>query len=227
MLDRHETVARIVLDHSECAAVFQKHRIDFCCKGQLSLEQACTGRGVDPALVLADLESAIESRQGRPDDDPRELGTPALIGHIMSRHHEYLRRVLPFVRPLAQKVSRVHGDHNPKLRTVESTVEQLVEALVPHLDREEQVLFPALMMRNSDGSVVAQELASMHEEHLEVGAMLDRLRTATEEFRTPDWACNSYRTLFSELEALEADILRHVHLENHVLMPRFAPTRAS
>ena len=30
------------------------------------------------------------------------------------------------------------------------------------------------------------------------------------------------RTLFAELEQLERDILTHVHLENHVLMPRFA-----
>jgi regulator of cell morphogenesis and NO signaling len=26
----------------------------------------------------------------------------------------------------------------------------------------------------------------------------------------------------SELEDLETDLLRHVHVENHVLMPRFA-----
>ena len=29
-------------------------------------------------------------------------------------------------------------------------------------------------------------------------------------------------TLFAELEVLEGDVLTHVHLENHVLMPRFA-----
>lgn len=222
MLDRLESVARIVLDHSECAAVFQKHRIDFCCKGERSLEQACAERGIDPALMLAELESVIAARHGHAEGDPRDLSTPGLVGHIVSRHHEYLRRVLPFIKPLAQKVSRVHGDHNPKLREVESTVLELVEALLPHLDQEEQVLFPAVMARNSDRSVITAELASMHAEHLEVGEMLQRLRTSAEEFRTPDWACNSYRTLFAELEALEGDILRHVHLENHVLMPRFA-----
>lgn len=224
MLDRHATIARIVLDHSECAAVFQKNRIDYCCKGELTLEQACSARGLDPSLLMADLEAAIASRQGgHTDDDPRELGTPTLIGLIMSRHHEYLRRVLPFLQPLAAKVSRVHGDHNPKLRAVESTFVELVDALVPHLDQEEQVLFPSLMSREPDRAIVDKELSSMHEDHLAVGAMLDRLRTAAEEFRTPDWACNSYRTLFRELEALEADILRHVHLETHVLMPRFVP----
>jgi hypothetical protein len=28
-----------------------------------------------------------------------------------------------------------------------------------------------------------------------------------------DWACGSYRALYGELEALEGDILQHVHLE--------------
>lgn len=222
MLDRRETVAQIVLDHSECAAVFQKHRIDFCCKGDRTLERVCTEQGIDPAVLLAELESVISARQGQDASDPRELSTAGLVGHIVSRHHEYLRRVLPFIQPLAQKVSRVHGTHNPKLRDVESTVIELVEALLPHLDQEEQVLFPAVMGRNPDRSLIDAELASMHKEHLEVGAMLERLRTSAEDFQTPDWACNSYRTLFKELEALEGDILRHVHLENHVLMPRFA-----
>jgi len=58
------------------------------------------------------------------------------------------------------------------------------------------------------------------EDHLAVGGMLARLRTLANGFTTPEWGCNSYRVLMAELEALEGDVLRHVHLENHVLMPR-------
>lgn len=223
MLDRTLPVARIVLDHSECAPVFQKHRIDYCCRGDVALDVACRDRGLDTAAVLDELEGAIASRRGEGEPDFRTLGTPAVIGHIMTRHHEYLRRALPFLVPLAQKVARVHGANEPGLREVESIVAELAGALVPHLDQEEQVLFPALMARSSDRAVIDAELKTMHADHLAVGAMLHRLRTVANEFDPPGWACNSYRTLFRELEALEADVLRHVHLENHVLMPRFAP----
>ncbi len=43
----------------------------------------------------------------------------------------------------------------------------------------------------------------------------------------PEWACNSYRALFSELQALETDVLQHVHLENHALRPRFSTNLAA
>jgi regulator of cell morphogenesis and NO signaling len=55
-----------------------------------------------------------------------------------------------------------------------------------------------------------------------VAALLERVRSASDDFALPSWACNSYRTLFSELEQLERDLHTHVHLENHVLKPRFA-----
>jgi regulator of cell morphogenesis and NO signaling len=41
MIDPQRTVASVVLDHSECAAVFQRHRIDYCCRGNLSVAAAC------------------------------------------------------------------------------------------------------------------------------------------------------------------------------------------
>jgi regulator of cell morphogenesis and NO signaling len=64
----------------------------------------------------------------------------------------------------------------------------------------------------------------MLSEHLAVAALLDAIRTASENFTLPDWACNSYRTLFAELEQVERDTFAHVHIENHVLQPRFMPT---
>jgi regulator of cell morphogenesis and NO signaling len=223
ILDRDATVAQLVLESSACAPVFQRHKIDFCCRGGVKVDVACAERGLDPALVWADLERAVAERTDE-ELDPRTLSTAALIAHIVARHHAYLRRVLPFVRTIGAKVARVHGDHDDRLRPLEVTIQTLADALEPHLDQEEEVLFPALMARDGDRTVIRRELATMHDDHLAVGALLATIRQQTGDFAIPDWACNSYRALFAELEALEADILRHVHLENHVLMPRFAPS---
>lgn len=67
---------------------------------------------------------------------------------------------------------------------------------------------------------------SMTDDHHEVARLLEGIRVATGDYALPDWACNSYRTLFHELEAIEKDIFTHVHLENHVLLPRFAQPAA-
>ena len=60
------------------------------------------------------------------------------------------------------------------------------------------------------------------EEHEEVGAILAMLRRAAADYVASDWACTSYRTLMKELDVMEADTLEHVHLENHVLLPRYS-----
>lgn len=222
MIDPQQTVAHVVLDHSECASVFKRHRIDFCCRGDVSISAACAEKGIDAAALVDELSSAIAERKGSASLDPRTLSTPALVAHIVSRHHAYLRKALPFVQTLAAKVSRVHGEHNPLLRDVDASVRALAEALLPHLDVEEETLFPAMMTAEPDRALLGRALASMQEEHLAVGALLEQMRTATESYALPSWACTSYRTLFGELEQLEADVLTHVHLENHVLRPRFA-----
>ncbi len=221
MLDSTQNVAKLVLDHSECGPVFQRHRIDFCCRGNVSIETVCAQKGIDVKALLEELSQAIAQRKGDPKKDLRALSTAALTAHIVLRHHEYLRDALPFVTQLASKVSRVHGDREPRLRELETLVGALGSALLPHLDHEEQVFFPALCAKTPDRAFIAHELGDMHAEHLDVGAMLGRMRAITDDFQVSEGACHSYRTLFSELEQLEGDVLEHVHLENHVLMPRF------
>jgi len=221
-IDRTLTVAQIVLDHPECARVFQDHRIDFCCRGGVAVDEACTRVGADVAAVSSELERAVDERRGAAAPDPRSLPTAALVAEIVARHHAYLRRALPFVQPLADKVGRVHGDHDPRLRELSAAVHELADMLTPHLDEEEQVLFPALAQRDPDRALVRRELQAMHTDHLAVGAQLAKIRALASDFVTPEWACTSYRTLLSELASLEGDLLRHVHIENHVLMPRFA-----
>ncbi len=220
MLDSQQTVASLVLDHSECAEVFQRHRIDFCCRGDMTIEAAAASKGVALDALVGELSRAMSERRAGVADNLRMLPTSRLVEHIVSTHHAYLRKALPFVRALANKVSRVHGDHNPRLRELDAAVEELADALLIHLDEEESALFPALTANARDGATAAM-LASMHDEHLAVASLLERIRAAAEDFATPDWACNSYRTLFSELRQVEGDTFKHVHIENHVLKPRF------
>jgi regulator of cell morphogenesis and NO signaling len=226
-LDRNSTVAQIVTEHSAAARVFQRHGIDYCCHGNVSVPEACRDRRLDPDALYAELEAELPEAGQRAEQDPRELPTAALIARIIDRHHGYLRRALPYVEPIAAKVASVHGGKDPRLVEVHRVFGALAAALLPHLEEEETVLFPALMLPRPDASLVQREVERMHEDHLAVGDLLARLRTLSDDYGTPPWACNTYRVLMAELEALEADVLRHVHMENHILVPRFARAPAA
>ena len=221
LIDRNATVARIVLDHPSCALVFRDHHIDFCCRGALTMKEACAGKALDAETLLAELERAAQQSVA-PAEDPRELSTSRLIEHIVGRHHAYLRKELPYVDVLARKVARVHGERDIKLRVLADFVADLRAALEPHLDDEERSLFPALVAPVPDARRIARELGTMHDDHLRVGEMITSIRALASDYRCPEWACGSYRALMRELQGLELDTLRHVHLENHVLMRRFS-----
>ncbi len=226
-IDRSASVAQIVARHSETAAVFQRHRIDFCCRGDVTVAQACAGRKEDPEALFGELEQAIRERAGEGPEEPLStLSTPALLARIVDRHHGYLRRALPRVAPLLGKVTAVHGEHNPKLAALREAFEDLTEMLEPHLDFEEEVLFPKLVRSGGPPASASVDLEEMAKEHLGVGTKLAQLRSLADDFTTPPWGCSSYRALMAELQELEADVLQHVHLENHVLVPRFAAERS-
>lgn len=220
MLDPTTPVATIVLDHSECAAVFARHRIDYCCKGDRPLADACRDLGLQVDTVIGELETAISRRMpATVSADPRTLSTRDVIIRLIAPHHRYLHRSLPYLQTLAAKVARVHGDHEPSLREVARVFDELAETLRVHMAEEEAVLFPALL--EGRDQVCTPMLLDMKREHEEVGTMLADLRQAARSYEPAEWACNSYRTLMKELAALETDVLEHVHLENHVLLPRY------
>lgn len=220
-VDRSATVAQIALDHPPCAQVFHAHRIDFCCRGGLTVEEACAGKGLNARSLFAELDAAVSER-AISAEDPRDMSTAQLIDHIVIHHHTYMRKTLPFVELLARKVARVHGEQNPKLPELATFVTELRQMLEPHLDEEEEALFPALVSAEPDHRRVALELRVMHDDHLRVGEALMCIRTLADDYVAPDWACGSYRALMNELRSIELDTLRHVQIENHVLLPRFA-----
>lgn len=217
-----DTLAAIVASHPASARVFQAHRLDFCCHGDQTLGEALRDRPEEAEAIVREVEAAIDSLDREvAAEDVLRLSTASLVSRIIERHHGFLRRQLPAIEPLLAKVAKVHGEHNPKLHAVVAGFDELRRAIEPHLDEEEQVLFPLLMQRGGSATATAVGLERMFDEHLAVGRMIGHLREQTDDYRTPEWGCRSYRLLMSELEDLETDLLRHVHLENHVLMPRF------
>ncbi len=160
-------------------------------------------------------------------DDPRPLPDAALVAHIVERHHAYVRRALPYVVPLLARVAGFHGKRDGRLWALADAGEELADALEASLDAEEQVLFPALLAGAFD--VARREALRMSGHHRDVRLLLGLIRSLADGFAAPAWADGGHRALLEELEALEDDLLEHMHLEGFVLVPRLvaAPARAA
>ncbi|MDP3235763.1 MAG: DUF542 domain-containing protein [Myxococcales bacterium] len=220
MFERTLTVAEVVTFSATCAQVFQRHRIDFCCRGEQSIEAAARSKGVEVSALLSEL--ALAATQRTPEaPDVRRLSMRDLVAFTLSHHHEPLLRTLPLVSALASKVRTVHGSHAPGLLRLESRVAELTAALEGHLADEATRLFPPLAAGALDEPTQVL-LEAAFADHVAVVAMLEGIREAADDFVAPEWACTSFRTLYSQLHWLELDVFSLIHLENYVLRPRLA-----
>jgi regulator of cell morphogenesis and NO signaling len=216
------TVADIVIANPGASRVFERYAIDYCCHGQRPLADACIEAGVDVAVVEAELRALPSASAAPPADD-----VGALIGHIVATHHTYLRRELPRLHDLMEKVVAAHGAAHPEVHGLAQTLAELADDLLPHLAKEEKVLFPltiellgAVEPTTFHCGSVMNPIRVMHVEHDRVGELLATLRHRTGGYVPPADACPTWRALSAGLAELEADIHTHVHLENNVLFPR-------
>lgn len=157
-----------------------------------------------------------------PPGDPAGIPTVELVARIVERNHAALRPQIANIEPLAAKVARVHGDHDPRLREVHELFVELRALLDPHLDATERMLFPALVAAAPDRKLIGSEALLVRRDHEAALALVAKLSALTDGFAPPSWACNSYRTLLRELAALEANVQKLSHLVGGVLLPRFA-----
>ena len=218
----------LVAEHPHLAPVLERWQIDYCCGGDRSLGDACEEAAVKPGDVVDALRAAVTSPPDATSTEATvtDLTPSELADHIERTHHAFLRRELPRLAELADRVLAVHGDRHPELAEVHDTFEALRLDLEPHLAREEQILFPfireidnALRSDRTVDGALANPVTVLRDDHEHVGALMARLSRQTDAFTTPADGCASYRALYDGLGALVADTHVHVHKENNILFP--------
>ncbi len=224
------TVGDIVAQDFRSAAVFQRHGIDFCCKGGQSIELACRNKGVSVERILHELADATAT-PGVGSPRFNQWALTALVSYIEANHHAFVRRTIPTLLAHTRKVAKVHGDAHPELPQVAQLFEIVADEMTAHMAKEENILFPyivALEKAAIDGigspaspfGTVANPIRVMEAEHETAGDAMARIRELTDGYQIPSGACTTYRVCLQELEAFERDLHEHVHLENNILFPR-------
>jgi regulator of cell morphogenesis and NO signaling len=235
MITPKTTVRQIVGRFPQTRRVFEKHGIDYCCGGKLTVEDAANQVRANLLVMIGDLDAALKvpPDEHKPEEkDWYNSPVPQLVAHILDVHHAYMHAALPTVRQLVAKVLRVHGPkHGDVLQPLARLYAALDTELTAHLAKEERVLFPMILGIVATGGnkpstaelhcrSVAEPIAQMQYEHEKAGAVLDELRQVTTGYTLPPDACLTFTALYEEIKRMEADLHQHIHLENNILFPR-------
>jgi len=227
---KNSTLKSIVTDDYRAAAVFEKFSLDFCCGGGITIDQACSEKMLDPALVYAELGELENISNG---NTPRFSAwlLDELVDYIVNVHHRYVREAIPVLAAHTQKVAMVHGERHPEVVTIARHFEAVARDMTAHMMKEEHVLFPYiknLVTAKRNGRPFQlppfggayNPIRMMETEHQAAGDEMSAVRDLTNNYVLPDDACTTYRVTFQELQQFEEDLHRHVHLENNILFPK-------
>ena len=223
-----KTLAQIVTNNHKAASIFEKHHLDFCCKGKRTLEQACSESDIKIEEVIEQLEKVGETNGSKTNYN--ELSLAQLSEHIVSTHHNYVKNEMPALLGYLQKVASKHGDRHPEMNKVFQIFVAVKEEMEFHMQKEEMVLFPRIKdIENQiqegkkvviNSSYLQSPINMMEQEHDHAGSMLAEIRNLTNNYNPPADACTTYQLSFASLQAFELDLHRHVHLENNILFPK-------
>ncbi|HVZ79812.1 MAG TPA: iron-sulfur cluster repair di-iron protein [bacterium] len=229
------TVGVIASEFEPSIPVFEGFKIDYCCGGNRTLSEACNLAGIPVEKVVSALKKVEEDRAfaAGASMDWKGKSAAELIDHILTKHHVYTRSQLARLKALSEKVLNVHGNNHPELSRLSEIVHEMAEEMEGHMAKEEEQVFPYLQAVEKagwnkegiadpfgGGPLDTHPLKILMWEHGMTGEEFVELHQLTQDFTPPPDACRSYQALYGGLRELEADLHRHVHLENNVLFEK-------
>lgn len=226
------TVSQMVRNDYRMADVFKKWGINYCCSGNLPLEEACALQNVDRAALQADLQKATHTYSLPSSTAFDQWPLAFLTDYIIHVHHGYIRNVLPSLKNFVGSYVAGHLKKFPHLAAVEETFNNLVAELEEHTAREEESIFPYVKQiintynrKEVYGNLFVRTMSkpmaeTIQKEHARIVVHLKHLRELTNHYSFTSDACTNYQVLYNKLREFDADLVQHKHLENNILFPK-------
>lgn len=163
--------------------------------------------------------------------DFRTMSLERLIDHIKINHHTFIREQTSIIQHLAEMVNQKYGEKYDYLAELYEITCSLLDNLMPHLLKEERIIFPYIEYMESMANKgklpkkppfgnVKGPVLKMHNEHDQASSMMARLRVISEDFTTPEDADQKWIDLYAKLKHLNVDMQTHLHLEDDILFRR-------
>ncbi|HEX5169235.1 MAG TPA: iron-sulfur cluster repair di-iron protein [Cyclobacteriaceae bacterium] len=223
------SVADVALTFPQALEIFNRYGLDYCCGGKKLFTSACEKAGLDAGSVWQEIQSAAANRGADSRVRFDTWDAPLLISFIVQHHHQYVRTAIPQIQELLDKVCSVHREDSPFLLTVRENFNDLAEELLNHMPKEEQVLFPAIQKMFGGNSFASDSvilnnlnmpIEVMEDEHERAGDLIKSIRSLTNQYIPPVYACPTFKMTYIMLEQFDNDLMQHIHLENNILFPK-------
>ena len=228
-INKNTIVGDLVADNYKAATIFSNYKIDFCCNGNRSLETVCSDNELDLESLIINLKETFKTENNSDDYQKWDIGF--LADYVYNNHHIYVENKIPEIKQYLNKICSVHGAEHPELFEINNLFIGASDALTLHMKKEELILFPyfkklaVAFKNNSDMDLpgfgtVKNPIAIMHQDHDTEGDRFREISKLTNNYTPPTDACNSYKTTFALLKEFEADLHKHIHIENNILFKK-------
>lgn len=223
---KNKTVAQIVTENIKTSDVFKRNGIDFCCGGDVNIQAICDKQGISFPKIENEINTIKANTSTAHNFNSWSLDF--LIDYIINAHHSYLKNNFDLVLEYTHKVASVHGENHPEVIKINTLAEALVADLRPHLDKEEQILFPYIKhlieIKSKNEKVtnpgIQSPISIMKKEHDIAGDVIKEMAMVSHNYTAPEGACNTYLAMYAKLEEFQNDLFQHIHLENNILFPK-------
>ena len=225
-----DTLADIVLNNYHTATVFLENDLDFYCKGDQKLDEACNLAGIDCDQLIIELEALPKSERTK-SEDVRKWSIHFLADFIENTHHRYVRKKNEKLSKYAAMLCQNHKEFSSELTSIYEQFLLLIQEVDRHMCEEESRIFPLIKELadevDSAGradsqtvSVFRDEVDKLRDEHETAVKMMRELKKVSNNFEPSEGASDKICKLYRNLTDFEKDLYRHIHLESNVLFKK-------
>lgn len=229
-ISEDKTIGEIVAHDYRTAFIFEKFGLDYCCKGNIRLSDACQKQNISVPLLIEELNRAVSGDPVNQQDFntwPLDL----LADYVEKKHHAYVTEKIPVITRHLDKICQAHGKNHQELFEIHHLFDKSAEELTVHMKKEEFILFPYIrrMVTAKKGNLhiapppfgkLENPIQMMMHDHDEEGERFRKISALTHNYNPPSDACNTYKVSFALLKEFEKDLHMHIHLENNILFPK-------
>ncbi|MCD9583462.1 DUF542 domain-containing protein [Tenacibaculum maritimum] len=218
------TVADYVTENIKTAHIFNKYGIHFCCKGEVTIQEACSERNIN----VMDLEKELLTVDRVSDliEDYNKWELNFLMIYLKNVHHVCLRENLHLLSQAIAEILETPQPFHRELKAIGKQFELMKIRLSKIIGEEEEVLFP----------LIKELVALKKEKHLFYDKNLLRkkqkllkknryVRIVIAFEAITKWCeeheavkvCKKLSALCLKLQDMEYDLYEHIHLKNNIL----------